>query len=118
MKIGKDQKIYFNEVLKGAKFNNETLKGIAEMLSLFYYKKEYQMKNLEQIRQKSKEIKEKIYDTERLYSNLYFYSYKDFIVQMKKYLYDSNRVICKLQIGFYLFKNVRIVKLELILFQF
>ena len=54
------------------------------------------MKNLEQIRQKSKEIKEKIYDTERLYSNLYFYSYKDFIVQMKKYLYDSNRVICKL----------------------
>ena len=42
------------------------------------------MKNLEQIRQKSKEIKEKIYDTERLYSNLYFYSYKDFVVQMKK----------------------------------
>ena len=37
MRIGKDQKIYFNEVLKGTKFNNETFREIAEMLSLFYF---------------------------------------------------------------------------------
>lgn len=51
------------------------------------------MKKLEQIRQELKEIKDKIDDIEGLYSNLYFYSYKDFIVQMKKFLYNSNRVL-------------------------
>lgn len=34
------------------------------MISLFYYKKGISMKNLEQIRQESKEIKDKIDDTE------------------------------------------------------
>ena len=31
-------------------------------------------------------------DNERFYSNLSFYSYGDLIVQMKKYLYKSNRL--------------------------
>ena len=31
--------IYFNVLLDDKKFNNETFKGIAEMLSFFLYKK-------------------------------------------------------------------------------
>jgi len=31
-------------------------------------------------------------DNERFYSNLSFYSYEDLVVQMKKYLYKSNRL--------------------------
>ena len=45
-------------------FNNETLKGIAGMLSLFYYKKGVLYEKLDQIRQESKEVKDKIDDTE------------------------------------------------------
>ena len=40
------------------------MKGIAEMLSLFILRKEFYVKKLEQIRQESKEIKDKIDDTE------------------------------------------------------
>ena len=39
MKIGKGWKIYFNALLDDKKFNNETFKEIAEMLSLFLLKK-------------------------------------------------------------------------------
>ena len=39
MKTVKGWKIYFNALLDDKKFNNETFKEIAEMLSLFYYKK-------------------------------------------------------------------------------
>lgn len=39
MKTGKGWKIYFNALLYDKKFINETLKGIAEMLSFFYCKK-------------------------------------------------------------------------------
>lgn len=37
MKTGKGWKIYFNALLDDKKFNNETFKEIAEMLSLFYF---------------------------------------------------------------------------------
>ena len=56
MKTGKGWKIYFNALLDDKKFNNETLKEIAEMLSFFIKRKEFCMKKLEQIRQKSKEL--------------------------------------------------------------
>ena len=39
MKTVKGWKIYFNALLDDKKFNNETFKEIAEMLSLFYFKK-------------------------------------------------------------------------------
>ena len=37
MKTVKGWKIYFNALLDDKKFNNETFKEIAEMLSLFYF---------------------------------------------------------------------------------
>ena len=43
---------------------SKTLKGIAEMLSLYITRKEISIKNLDQIKQESKEIKDKIDDTE------------------------------------------------------
>lgn len=40
MKTGKGWKIYFNALLDDKKFNKETLKRIAEMLSFFFIRKE------------------------------------------------------------------------------
>ena len=54
MKTVKGWKIYFNALLDDKKFNNETFKEIAEMLSLFYFNERLTIKSQEVKRRKYK----------------------------------------------------------------